>query len=83
MGTKITFKLDHAGIAELLKGPEISGAIDAAGQQVAALAGGDAKAATTDRHISIVRVEAERQARDGALTRAAAACGLEVKAKRS
>jgi hypothetical protein len=79
---KITFKLDHAGIAAILKGDDVGKAIDALGSKVAALAGGDAKALTTDRRISVVRVKADRQARDGALTRAASAAGLEVKPRK-
>lgn len=82
MAKRIELKLDSAGIREILKGAEVGKVIDQAGSRVAALAGGDAISATTDRRVSIVRVEADRQARDGALTQAASAAGLEVRAKR-
>lgn len=82
MAKKVDLKLDHAGIAQILKGAEVGAVIDQMGSRVASLSGGDALAATTDRRVSIVRVEADRQARDGALTQAASAAGLEVRARR-
>lgn len=73
------FHLDLAGGAEVLKemaAESIAGLAEA----VAAEAGPDAEVASkvTDRARSTVRVPAEQQAKDGALTRAAAAVGLEV-----
>lgn len=74
-----TFTLDQEGGGEVLKdmaAPEIARLTAV----VAAAAGPDAESEviTTDRAHGIVRVPAHRQARDGALTRGAAAAGLEV-----
>lgn len=57
--------------------------IRAMGEKVAAAAGDDAEVDhyTTDRAVAAVRVPAEQQAKDGVLTRAAAAVGLEVHSK--
>lgn len=76
------FRLDRKGGAEVLK--QIAAAqINALAHQVAARAGKDAEVAeyTTDRAAASVTVPAEQQAKDGVLTRAAAAAGLEVRAK--
>ena len=63
-------------MAERIAGPEIERLTKA----VEAAAGPDAESEviTTDRAHGVVRVPAYRQARDGALTRGAAAAGLEV-----
>jgi hypothetical protein len=76
------FRLNRAGGAEILK--ELAAPhINAIAQDVAAKAGDDAEVQpyTTDRAAAAVRVPAEQQAKDGSLTRAAAAAGLEVNAK--
>lgn len=76
------FKLNRRGGAEVLK--ELAAQqINAIAQQIAAQAGPDAEVDeyTTDRAAAAVRVPAEQQAKDGALTRAAAAAGLEVRLK--
>lgn len=76
------FKLNHAGAAEVLK-KLAADEIRAVAQQVADGAG-DAvwmHTYTTDRAAAAVTVPAGRQAKHGALTRAAAAAGLEVHAK--
>lgn len=77
-----SFKLNRAGGAEVLK-QLAADAVNDLAQQVAASAGPDAEVSkyTTDRAAAAVSVPAEQQARDGALTRAAAAAGLEVRAK--
>lgn len=75
----MAFELDLAGGAEVLK--ELSAAaIKDLADQVADEVGGDARVRTyvTDRAVATVSVPAEMQAKDGALTRAAAAAGLEV-----
>lgn len=79
------FKLDHKGAAEVLK-KMAAGEISSLAQKVADNAGGEDDAAwvdtyTTDRAAASVTVPAGRQAKHGALTRAASAAGLEVKAK--
>jgi hypothetical protein len=58
-------------------------AIAALAEKVAGQAGPDAEVDTytTDRAAASVRVPAEQQAKDGVLTRAASAAGLEVRAK--
>jgi hypothetical protein len=76
-------RLDHDGLARLLKSQPVSALVKEAAHGVAAEAGEDATVSeyTTDRSAAAVRVPAEQQARDGRLTRAAAAVGLEVKQK--
>ncbi|WP_213452890.1 hypothetical protein [Rhizomonospora bruguierae] len=74
--------LDHGGIAELLRSSGFAGAVNAVAKQVAAASGGEMESYTTDRAAALVKVKADRQARDGALTRAAAAVGLEVRQKK-
>lgn len=77
-----SFKLNRKGGAEVLKqlaAPQIN----ALAQQIAAKSGEDAvlEEYTTDRAAALVSVPAGQQAKDGRLTRAAAAAGLEVRAK--
>lgn len=78
----MTFKLNYKGGAEVLKALSAA-AVNDLGRRVAAEAGEDAEFEpyTTDRAAAAVSVPAHLQARDGALTRAAAAAGLEVRAK--
>lgn len=78
----MTFKLNLKGGGAVLK-QLAAPHINALARQVASNAGEDADVAeyTTDRAAASVRVPAEQQARDGVLTRAAAAAGLEVRAK--
>ena len=76
------FELNYAGGREILTGmarPEI----ERLTKQVEAGAGEDAtsRVFTTDRAHGQVQVPAYRQARDGALTRGAAAAGLEVESE--
>ncbi|MFC9769536.1 hypothetical protein [Rhodococcus jostii] len=75
------FRLDRTGVAEVLKAAETAALINATARAVAAQAGDSAEVSeyTTDRRAAAVSVPAEDQARDGALTRAAAAVGLEVR----
>ncbi len=76
----MTFELDREGGAEVLK--EMSAAaIAELAAQVADQVGEGAvvKTYTTDRAAASVKVPAEMQAKDGVLTKAAAAAGLEVK----
>ncbi len=76
----MTFKLDLKGGAEVLK-QMTAEHIDALTGVVAAMAGDDAKVNhhVTDRAVGLISVPAEQQAKDGVLTRAAAAAGLEVR----
>lgn len=78
----MSFELDRQGGSEVLK-ELAAAAISDLASQVAGQAGPDAKIKTytTDRAAAAVSVPAELQARDGVLTRAAAAAGLEVTAK--
>ncbi|QFG10031.1 hypothetical protein SEA_IDENTITYCRISIS_11 [Mycobacterium phage IdentityCrisis] len=80
----MTFKLDRKGAQEVLKNLAADG-IDAVAQQVADLAGAGAvfHTYTTDRAAASVGVPAARQAKSGALTRAAAEAGLEVRLRKS
>jgi hypothetical protein len=75
-----SFELDLAGGAEVLK-EIVAERISLLAQQIAADAGegAEVKTYTTDRAAAKVTVPAERQAKDGVLTRAASAAGLEVK----
>lgn len=81
MATRPTFKRDHAGIGEILKSAEAAAIVNGAAREIAAKIGDEAVVAeyTTDRRAAAVSVPAEMQTRDGALTRAAAAVGLEVR----
>lgn len=79
----MSFELDVAGGAEVLK--EMSAPLIAeTAAQVAAAAGpgAEVKMRVTDRARASVTVPAEAQAVDGVLTRAAAAAGLEVVARK-
>ncbi|EFG75248.1 hypothetical protein HMPREF0591_4811 [Mycobacterium parascrofulaceum ATCC BAA-614] len=77
--SEIGFHLDLAGGAEVLKetAAELVGEIAA---KVAAAAGPDATVTqkVTDRSRASVRVPSDQQAKDGVLSRAATAVGLEV-----
>jgi hypothetical protein len=89
------FRLDAAGVREVLKGTEVRRLVDSVAEEVAAKARANVapdvvvsvKAYTTDRGAASITVQDVRamawQARDGILTRAAAAAGLEVKAWQS
>lgn len=78
-----TVRLNRTAVGNLLKSEGFSQFVNAVAARVAAEAGDDAivEGYTTDRGAAAVLVPAEDQARDGALTRAAAAVGLEVKQK--
>ena len=74
--------LNSPGIRAILRRPEVAAMVNAMARRVAAQIDGDdvhVDEYTTDRAAAAVVVPAERQAVDGALTRAAAAVGLEVK----
>ncbi|MEW2578345.1 hypothetical protein [Streptomyces syringium] len=86
------FRLDRAGVRELLRGQNVRRLIDGVAEQVAAhvraaVPAGtriDVSPYTTDRGAAAVAVLDVRamawQAKHGTLTRAAGAAGLEVKA---
>lgn len=84
-------ELDHDGIAEMFKSDEWAATIKATADEVAGKVRGETDAEvkvdtyTTDRAAASVTIldprGAELQARDGILTRAAAAAGLEVTEK--
>ncbi|OMB92485.1 hypothetical protein A5733_17715 [Mycobacterium sp. NS-7484] len=76
----MAFELNLEGGAEVLK-ELVADEIAALAQQIAGDAGDGAKVKTytTDRAAATVSVPAEAQAKDGVLTRAASAAGLEVK----
>jgi hypothetical protein len=86
------FRLDTAGVREILRGQEMRQLIDGYAEEVAAnvrvlVPDGtpvEVRSYTTDRGAATVVVADTRamgwQARDGILTRAAAFAGLEVKA---
>ncbi|WP_280185829.1 MULTISPECIES: hypothetical protein [Nocardia] len=77
-------RLNHQAIAKLLKSDALAQLANDAAIRVAAASGSDnvhVDRYTTDRGAAAVVVPAEEQARDGVLTRGAAAAGLEVKPK--
>lgn len=86
------FELDTAGVREILRGPEVRELIDGLADEVAGnvralVPSGttvEVRGYTTDRGAATVVVADVQamawQARDGILTRAAGAAGLEVKA---
>lgn len=75
-------QLDYEGGAEVLKNVA-EDLVHGVARTVAAAAGDDAEVSffTTDRAVALIRVPANQQAKDGVLTRAAAAAGLEVRSK--
>ncbi|WP_406157775.1 hypothetical protein [Streptomyces canus] len=87
-----SFRLDHRGVREILQGPEVRRAVDDVADAIAAHVRPQVPAGTrvsvhgytTDRGAASVTIEDVRgmawQARDGILTRAAGAVGLEVRA---
>lgn len=92
MGRLLNLQLDSAGIRELLRGEDVRLLIDGAGEDILARVKDALPSGTpvslrkyrTDRGAASVTILDIRgmawQARDGVLTRAAAAAGLEVKA---
>lgn len=84
----MAFILDRDGGAEVLK-ELVAERISELALQIGEAADEGAKVAefstiderVTDRFVATVTVPADRQARDGVLTRAAAAAGLEVRLK--
>lgn len=78
----MTFYLNRQGGGEVLK-QMAADEVHALGRLVAAQAGKEAKVSdyTTDRAATSVSVPAVQQAKDGVLTKAASAAGLEVRAK--
>lgn len=76
----MTFTLDTEGGAEVLK-ELVADEIAALAAQIASEAGGTVETLITDRAKARVTVSAELQAKDGVLTRAASAAGLEVTAR--
>lgn len=89
----VEFVLDTGGVREILQSPEVRAMVDQAAAEIAdrVRAGVRAPEAvqvdayTTDRQAAAVTIADRRgmawQARDGVLTRAAAAIGAEVKAR--
>lgn len=82
----VELELDEAGVGELLKSTAMARMVSEAANKVAVatgVKGARAHGYTTDRRAAAVSVPAEAQAKDGALTRAAAAVGLTVVGKGS
>lgn len=79
-GAAASFRRDHRGIGEILNSSEAAAIVNGLARDIAAQVGDDAEVDeyTTDRRAASVSVPADRQTRDGALTRAAAAVGLIV-----
>lgn len=80
---EVKIKLNRKAVGNLLKSSQFAAAVNRAAEDIADTIGPDADVYyyTTDRKAAAVGVPAELQARDGALTRAAAANGLEVQGK--
>jgi ethanolamine utilization microcompartment shell protein EutS len=80
----MTFQLDREGGAEVLK-QIVADEIAALTQRIADTAGegAEVKMGVTDRARGTVTVPAELQAKDGVLTKAAAALGLEVRPRKA
>ncbi|MEU1284908.1 hypothetical protein [Kitasatospora sp. NPDC005856] len=91
MPQKVEFQLDSAGVREVLESPEVRAMVDEAAGRIAERVKGAVPAPetvevhpyTTDRQAARVTIADRRamawQARDGALTRAAAGVGADVK----
>lgn len=82
---RVQFQLNKPGVREILKSPEMAALMNETAEQVAAQIREETgeeptvESYTTDRAAAAVGVPAVLQATDGALTRAAAAVGLEVR----
>ncbi len=83
MADAVKVTLNRTAVANLLRSEPMANLANAAARRVAAAIGDDARVSeyTTDRRAASVSVPTYRQARDGALTRAAARAGLEVRSK--
>lgn len=83
MANQPSFRLNRGGVREILRSQEMAAVMNDAARQVAEKIGDEAEVSeyTTDRQAASVSVPAHLQAADGALTRAAASVGLEVKVK--
>lgn len=80
-------RLNKKGIAALLKSLELQAMVNAEANAIAQAAGGEAAGVevdeyTTDRRAASVKVPPALQAKSGALTRAAASRGLEVRQRK-
>lgn len=77
------FRLDYEGVGKILTSDAFAARVNELGRKIADEVGDDAEFSeyTTDRRAASVSVPAHRQARDGALTRAASSAGLEVRVK--
>jgi hypothetical protein len=87
------FDIDHAGVREILQSAEVRAAVDQLAVEISSHVTGTVPTGTdigvdsytTDRAAASVTIRDAMgklwQARDGVLTRAAAAAGIEVKAK--
>lgn len=82
MAERPKVKINRKAVGALLKGKGVAALCTGTARRIAAAVDGDAYVSTytTDRRAAGVTVPAEDQARDGALTRAAAAVGLTVRA---
>lgn len=90
----IDFRLDYAGVREILRGPDVHALVNGVADEIAAHVRAHLPAGvpvqirryTTDRGAASVVIADVRgmayQARDGVLTRAAGASGIEVRAWR-
>lgn len=80
----IDFQFEYSGLEELLKSPAVGAIAKRLADRMAEQIGDDADVNefVTDRAGASVGVPAHLQTRDGALTRAAAAVGLQVHSPR-
>ncbi|MFJ1581782.1 hypothetical protein ACIOC1_00395 [Streptomyces sp. NPDC088197] len=90
----VDFRLDYAGVRQILRGAEVRQMVDGVADEIATHVRGrlpagvpvQVRAYTTDRGAATVVIADVRgmayQARDGVLTRAAGAAGVEVRAWR-
>lgn len=79
-------RIDRGAVADLLLSEPFRNITNEAARDIGEKAGGRRKGVivdeyTTDRTAAAVKVPAARQAKSGALTRAAAAAGLEVRVR--
>ena len=77
------FRLNRKGVSKILRSDEFGARMNVLAREIADQIGEEAyvREYSTDRRKAAVWVPPELQARDGALTRAAAAAGLEVRTK--
>ena len=73
------FHRDPKAVARIAKGAQLAAIIHARAARAAEKAGGEVNDYVTDRAVSSIRVPAEEQAKNGAITKAAGELGWDIR----